>query len=104
LSPGAARRLRSIPQEKTMNGLYELRRAARIAKKKVENAEKKYSKDWEILLDAKDKEQKEPASRDAQAAHKTAIYELNKDRHINNGLIDDWLRLRAEAREAENLT
>ena len=87
-----------------MDGPSELRTAARIARQKVEDAEKKYGNDWEILLDAKDKEQKNPASREAQAAHKRAIHEFNKDRRTNNALIDDWLKLCAAARDAQNLT
>ena len=86
-----------------MDGSSELRTAAKLARKKVEDAEKKYGRDWEILLDAKDKEQKDPASREAQAAYKRAIHEFNKDRRANNVLINDWLRLCAAARNAEKM-
>jgi hypothetical protein len=82
-----------------MDDLSELRKAARTARKKVEDAEKKYGRDWKIVLDAKDKEHNDPSSPEAQAAHRSAIDELNKDRHANNGLIDEWLRLSEEARE-----
>jgi hypothetical protein len=88
-------------KEKTMDGISERRKAARVARKKVEDAEKKYGRDWEVLLDAKDKEQNDPSSPEAQAAHRSAINELNKDRHTNNGLIDEWLKLSGEAREAD---
>jgi hypothetical protein len=85
-----------------MDGLGELRNAVRIAKKKVEDAEKEYAKDWKVLLDAKDKEQKDPTSLEAQAAHRRAIKNLNKNRIANNGLIDEWLRLRGSACEVDN--
>lgn len=87
-------------QEKTMTALNELRKAARAARKRLKEAEVKYGKDWEILLDARDKEQRNPASAEAQAAHKEAIRELNKDRRTNDGLINEWLKLSAEARAA----
>jgi len=84
-----------------MDGLNRLRKAARMARKKVDDAEKKYGKDWQILLDAREKEQKEPASQEAQAAYRRAIDLLNKHRRANNALIEEWLKSSAAACEAE---
>jgi hypothetical protein len=81
-------------------GLNELQKASRAARKSVEEAEAKYARRWEILLDAKNRHEKNPQSSEAQAAHAEAIQELNKNRHTNDRLITEWIRLKAEAREA----